>query len=449
MNRNKAVFIGIGVMLILIAIAIYTWPKQNSWYLTLQENDNPYDVNFFYELIEESNEIVKVDDLNDFYDKSLNQKDTNSNLLKIDYSLDLDSTEVEEILTYVKKGNKAFFIAKNPPKLLLARLYYPKERMAALYKVRNLPNYWEWENESIDFDSLQEASQVIEHDLNRFFSTASFQTIDTIPTRINTTETNLHYKISDEAAYEFDYNYFIFSDSLDFKRQALGTINAYENFFKVRVGEGAIYFHSTPLAFTNYHLYREETFNYCSAFVNEFNSGDVNIDVFNHYYRQDFNDSYRNSRNPDLPSSPLAFILSIAALKWAWYLILVGLLVFVIFRSKRNQRIIPVIAPIKNNSLEFSKTVGRLFYKERNHKRMAQEICQYFFNFLRKRYHINIKQFDDLAKSRLLKLFPKESRRINIIAHLSVKSFKKESEITQSELEDLYEATRYFILKSK
>jgi hypothetical protein len=449
MHKNKVVLIVIGVMLLAIAVAIYTWPKQDSWYLTLQENDNPYDVNFFYELIEESNEVVKVENLDDFYDKSLNQKDTNSNLLKITYSLDLDSTEVEELLTYAANGNKAFIVTKYPPKLLLARLYYPAERMAALYRVKNLPDYWEWEDETLDYDSLHEASQVIERDLDRFFSTSSFNTIDTVAAVFNGLETNLHYKISEDNAYAYDYNYFTFSDSLNFRRQSLGEIDRYENFFKVRVGDGAIYFHSTPMAFTNYHLYRKETFNYCSAFVNEFNSGDVNIDVFNHYYRQDFNDSFRNSRNPNLPSSPLAFILSIAALKWAWYLILVGLLGFVIFRSKRNQRIIPVIAPVKNNSLEFSKTVGRLFYKERNHKRMAQEICQYFFNFLRKRYHISTKNFDDLAKSRLLKLFPKESRRINIIAHLSVKSFKKESEITQSELEDLYEATRYFILKSK
>ena len=449
MHRNKVVFIVIGVMLLLIAVAIYTWPKQDSWYLTLSDNDNPYDVNFFYELIEESNAVVKVEDLNDFYDKSLNQKDTNSNLLKIAYSLDLDSNDVEELITYVEKGNKAFIVTKNPPKLLMARLYYSEDRMEALYRVRNLPNYWDWEDETMDFDSLAESSKEIEHDLQRFFSTASFKTLDTVTANFNASETNLHYKVSEEFAYQYDYHYFNFSDSLNFKRQPLGTIDKYENFFSVKVGEGAIYFHSTPLAFTNYHLYREETFSYCNAFVNEFNTGDVNIDVFSHYYRQDFNDSYRNSRNPNLPSSPLAFILSIAALKWAWYLILVGVLGFVIFRSKRNQRIIPVIAPIKNNSLEFSKTVGRLFYKERNHKRMAQEVCQYFFNFLRKRYHISTKNFDDLAKSRLLKLFPKESRRINIIAHLSVKSFKKETEITQSELEDLYEATRYFILKSK
>ena len=72
MHRNKIVFIVIGVMLLTIAVAIYTWPKQNSWYLTLQENDNPYDVNFFYELIEESNAVVRVEDLDDFYYKSLN-----------------------------------------------------------------------------------------------------------------------------------------------------------------------------------------------------------------------------------------------------------------------------------------------------------------------------------------------------------------------------------------
>lgn len=449
MNNNKVVFIVIGVMLVAIAVAIYSWPKQERWYLTLQENNDPYDLDFFYELLEESNNVQKFKSIDDFYDKSLSNTDSNTTLVKFDYSLDLDSTEIDALTRYAERGNKAFIIAKYPPKLLLASLYYDDDRMKELYKVRNLPNYWEWDGPKEEFDSLQQASLQIEKVLMRFFTTQTFVTIDTIETAIGERSNELHYRVGNNEVYNFSYNYFDFSDSLDFKRKTLGTIEKDENYFKVNVGKGAIYFHSTPMAFTNYHLYRKETFDYCQSFIEEFNSGDVYIDLFSHYYRQDFNDSYRNSRNPNLPSSPLAFILSISALKWAWYLALTGLLMFVIFRSKRNQRIIPVIAPLKNNSLEFSKTVGRLFYKERNHKRMAQEICQYFFNFLRKRYHISTKTLDDHAKARLLKLFPKETRRINIIAHLSVKSFKKNSVITQSELEDLYEATRYFIEKSK
>jgi hypothetical protein len=439
----------IGIMLLVIIVTIYTWPKSNLWYLTLRDNNEPYDVDFLYELIEESNEQVEFTEISDFYEKSLSKEDSNANILKITYALDFDSTEVHELLNYVDRGNKAFFIVKDPPKLLLASLYYDSLRLAELYKVRNLPYSWEWEGDREEYDSLKAAQQAIYGDLDQIFSTRTYTTIDTIPTSIGETSTDLHYLVGNNTAYNFEYRHFYFSDSLNFERESLGKLNKFENFFRVKHGKGEIYFHTTPLAFTNYHLYREETLEYAKAFAQYFNNGNVHIDKFRHYYRREYDSEFRSGRSPHLPSSPLAFILSISALKWTWYLSLAGLFVFVVFRSKRNQRIIPVISPIKNNSLEFSKTVGRLFYKEKNHKRMAQEVCQYFFNFLRKRYHINTKNFDELSKQRFLRLFPHESRRINIIAHLSVKSHKKGTEITQKELEDLYEATRYFILKSK
>jgi hypothetical protein len=56
-----------------------------------------------------------------------------------------------------------------------------------------------------------------------------------------------------------------------------------------------------------------------------------------------------------LSMSPMRFILNNPPLRYAWYLLLLGLLIFVLFNAKRKQRIVPVIEPLKNTSLDLSE----------------------------------------------------------------------------------------------
>jgi len=439
-------------MAIVVGFIIYLFNSEN-WGYNLQERGNPYDLDFFYELIEESNPEIEVDRISNYYDKTLPKvKENNATILKIGYSFNLDSTEVYHILQFVERGNKAVYVAKYPSQLLLASLLLHTKEFDRLNALLNVPTPYYYDNTEI-YDSISRVKDSVNQILNSSFGTKYFSTDENVTAEIGKNKTEIYYLNKYNENNYFQYYYFDLPLTFKTKYQSLGNIyNAdslnvrADNLIKIDYGEGSFYFHSTPMVFTNYHLYRANTLEYAQIFLQEFNAGNVYIDDFYHVLRQ--KDNYNQySKNPNLPDSPLAFILSIAALKWAWYLLLFGMLIFLIFRTKRNQKMIPVIAPLKNNSLEFSKTVGNLFYKEKNHKRMAQEICLYFFNHLRKRYHINTKTFDEFSKNRFLKLFPQETRKINIIAHLSVKSFKKESEITQEELEELYKATRFFILK--
>jgi len=448
MNKQKIVLISIGVILMVVLGVIFLLPRGENWYLSLGENENPYDVDFFYDLIENSNPEIEVSNVSDFYNETLIEiEDSTSTLLKISHSANLDSTEVFHLLDYVEKGNKVFYVMKYHPQLLMASILYSRDKIDSLNSILNTNNPYLSYQDPAQWDSISQTRDSANSILNSDFGLESFHTPETQNVNIADKSTQIYYRDKKDINRSFQYSYFNLSEKFKNKYEVIGSIEQFDNFIKINVGKGSIYFHSTPLAFTNLHLYQEETKQYAQRFLQEFNSGNVYIDDFYHFSPSSNSGSSNYSRNPNLPSSPLAFILSIATLKWAWYLLLFGTILFLIFRSKRNQRLIPVIAPMQNNSLEFSKTVGRLYYKEKNHKRMAQEICLYFFNHLRKRYHINTKTFDDSSKNRFIKLFPLETRKINIIAHLSVKSFTKESEITQQELEELYKATRFFILK--
>ena len=59
----------------------------------------------------------------------------------------------------------------------------------------------------------------------------------------------------------------------------------------------------------------------------------------------------------------LSFIAAHTALRWAYYTLLVGLVLFFVFTAKRRQRVIPIITAPANNDLEFVKLIGRLYFE--------------------------------------------------------------------------------------
>ena len=61
--------------------------------------------------------------------------------------------------------------------------------------------------------------------------------------------------------------------------------------------------------------------------------------------------------------SPLSYILSQPPLRWAYYTIIAGALVFIIFTARRRQRIIPLIPEKKNHDMEFVRLIGKLYYE--------------------------------------------------------------------------------------
>lgn len=166
----------------------------------------------------------------------------------------------------------------------------------------------------------------------------------------------------------------------------------YVNFARQSYGAGTIYLHTTPLALTNYHLLPEGGQRYVDALLTHLPARTVIYD--------------RESRQPDLFSfldndgsakrdTPLRFILQQPALSWAWYLLLAGIALYLIFRAKRRQRIIPVLPTNRNTSLEYIQTVGRLYFLQENHKKLALQQVKILLQFIHERYGLATSRLDD------------------------------------------------------
>jgi predicted nucleic acid-binding protein len=56
---------------------------------------------------------------------------------------------------------------------------------------------------------------------------------------------------------------------------------------------------------------------------------------------------------------------------------------------------IPVMARPRNDSLEFVKTIGRLYHEKRDNKNLSKKMAAYFLEHVRNRYKLSTNQFDD------------------------------------------------------
>lgn len=140
------------------------------------------------------------------------------------------------------------------------------------------------------------------------------------------------------------------------------------SFIKVNFGKGKVFMHTEPLFLTNFYLLKSGNEKYAES-------------VFSYLPDQEtviFTDSsFFQSR------SILRFILANPPLKYAWWLLLAGLLIFVIFNAKRRQRIVPVIEPLRNKSAEFVKSIGNLYLQEGDFHDMMAKKAQYFLHRVR------------------------------------------------------------------
>ncbi|HLS11008.1 MAG TPA: DUF4350 domain-containing protein [Flavobacteriaceae bacterium] len=156
----------------------------------------------------------------------------------------------------------------------------------------------------------------------------------------------------------------------------------YANFIKVKHGKGTIYLHSEPLILTNYYLLESDNSRYVES-------------VFSYLPNRETVWFSRANKQVAESSSPMRFILSNPPLRYAWWVFLGGLLLFVIFNAKRKQRIVPVIEPLENTTVEFVKSIGNLYLQEGNPHDMMAKKAQYFLHHVRTEFLIDTQLLDD------------------------------------------------------
>jgi hypothetical protein len=139
---------------------------------------------------------------------------------------------------------------------------------------------------------------------------------------------------------------------------------------------------ANPELFTNYSLLTPQGADYASKALSY-------LPVAANVYW----DQYQNHEIA-IDESPLRVFFNSPGLQWAYYLSLCGLLVFVLFEIKRRQRVIPIIEPLRNTTVDFVEVVGKVYYEKRDNLNIAHKKILYLLSFLREKYQLKTNQLD-------------------------------------------------------
>ncbi|MEW2921174.1 DUF4350 domain-containing protein [Muricauda sp. ANG21] len=351
-RKSKLVIALFALVVVVIIITEIARPKPINWRPSYTSTDKiPFGCYVLY------NELPSIfpDDTIETVDKSVydlmvgRDSTLNSNYIFINEYIDLDEQETHQLLKYVEQGNSVFISATGFGWPLLDTLnisiesdYNLKEGTAVLNLTHNQFNTEEFE-------------------LSRGVFNSHFTSVDSTNTTI--------------------LGHITYTKENFLENQPEVTVTK-PNFIKTKFGKGHFILSSTPQAYSNYYMlkgnqdYVTHTFSYLQ------NEGLL-------YW-----DNYKKSGRIII-NSPMRFVLTQPALKWTYYLTILGILLFVLFRGKREQRIIPVIEPLKNSSVEFAQAVGSLYHQNKDYTDLIHKKLNYFLAYLRNRYQIDTSQLDE------------------------------------------------------
>lgn len=218
-----------------------------------------------------------------------------------------------------------------------------------------------------------------------------------------------------------------------------GEIPTYEDrilAFRIPRGKGLYEIHLNAGHFTNYCLSNTDNFQYISDATSELKRDFYWFDYARYY-------DYGDRNGPDIGASDLSFILSYRSFRWAWYLLLASLLLFMAFRVQRRQRVMPVLNSPKNQSLEFAKSLGILKSKSKEaNASLVRDIEQQFRAWGKQRFRRNIK-IDEKFRDQLISMLPDNKLEIEMLFYIFGKAQRIPEEVTAEDLNSIYSTTRY------
>jgi hypothetical protein len=340
-KRSKIALYIIGAVIVLMMIAEVTKPKAINWRDSYSASDKiPLGCFVLYnELNTFTKEPILTSEESVYqYLKTIDSAQTKS-MVFINNRIYFDAEESEALLDFVNKGNTVFLSSSYFYGNVMDTLNIAVERQGSnLFKATSAHQFTSPHLKNYN----REFKDVIEN--------SHFVSVDTLNTIILGTVTTLNENGKDVTN---------------------------PNLIKVKYGNsnGQFILHTNPFAFTNYHMLKGNE-DYAAAVMSFLPKQQIIWD-----------NNYKSGRR--VITSPLRYILQNTALKWAFYISMFGLILFVIFRGKRTQRIIPVIIKLENATLDFTQTIGELYYQHGDFTNIIEKKIQYFLEFVRTNYYLN------------------------------------------------------------
>ncbi|WP_330442917.1 DUF4350 domain-containing protein [Flavobacterium sp. C4GT6] len=265
------------------------------------------------------------------YDYDIDNYTEKGTFINIDVTNKIDNESVQELLYFAEYGSTVFLSMQDFPKAILDSL-----------KIETSYRYYS--TDSLKLTLADKTKNIDKLYYSEGVGFTYFDKLDTLNTLI------LGYQ------------------RLDKKKDV--------NFIKVPYGNGAFILHTQPAAFTNFHLLKNNHYHYAEQVLSYLPQGNI-------YWHS------KSLIDDQLEGSALRYFLKQPAFKAVYRLGLLCLFIFIFFNARRKQRIVHDIPPVKNTTIDFTKTIGNLYYQERNHHTIIQKKIIYFLEHIRTVYLID------------------------------------------------------------
>lgn len=230
--------------------------------------------------------------------------------------------------------------------------------------------------------------------IQRFFTSygEGYDYADSVNTFINRNRFSMYYLFqNDTIAHEWDAFYKI--QPIDSNYISLSSFMEMSNFIRIKLGNGWILLHTNPEFFFNYQLKRNEGYRYSSFVLNQLSkTEDIYLlemgRLLDKNEQSGVDDSEEKGDVED--SSYLKFLLKNPAFSVAMGLILLGIVLFILFRAKRIQPIVPFIPKKKNMSLEFAETITSIYLSKQHPIGILRVQRKNFYDAVNKHFFIDI-----------------------------------------------------------
>lgn len=345
--ENRITLIIIGIVALLIGVLVYTQyeyrdvPQKKPTQAYQLDSKYPSGLWMFHQVVEEAfcGKYITLTSLDDLADRR------GSSLIAIN-GQDRFGRDREKLLDYVKHGNSAFISST---------------RLSAFAE-----------------DSIYTFSGAMKD--KSYFDSSLFGLTD------STAVTYLSPPYPQEVVDTFSVKYFrYFTEDLDHAIAAIG--GEYGIAYQFDIEGGRIIYHSAPNLFTNTILSTEAGINHCFHMLSTIQSDTLLIYDPSTYYA-DTEDS----------ANYLTYIFAQRSLKTAYLLSLAGMLLFVLFNSKRVQKVIPVQYKNRNTLGEYVDTLTELNYSIGNHSEMIKTMKDTFYHTVYNTYYIEKNDVDFVSK---------------------------------------------------
>ena len=335
------------LILLFLGLLVYTEatkPESVNWYPSYGNKDKiPYGLNVFYTTLQERlgdnfNEINRPP-----YEVMLDETEINGTYFFVNGSVYFDEAETYSLLDWVEQGNTLYVASSGVSETLLDTLsleidyYYDLDNFDRKPLV-NLAN--------------PAPARDTPYGLDIDVSTAYFTKIDTLNTVVL-------------GVYDLQ------------KDKVNGMEEPKVNFIRQPYGDGFIYVHLLPEVFTNYFILYEDNYAYT-------NGAQLYLEEEGNVY---WDNHYKNSKT--FYSSPLYMIFKSKNLKWAWYVLLTGVFLWVFFEGKRKQRAIPIVTPLENQTIAYTHTIAGMYLEKGDNKSIAYHQINHFLEYLRSTYQLD------------------------------------------------------------